>query len=185
MSKWKLGQAEVSQCKVPQFPIAHASRSFTRSFMERERGTAHSLQCDSSMLLLRMDNSACSLLVAIPISFHSQNQNPKNRLYCYVQEAKRWCCQQSFYFSHNILPVFWNRYKYDFSKSFQELYQISATGETDNLKATLIKLQEENRKLRLEYEVSTNNQPGNWVTCYLSTFMSQLFLTFKFFSSQF
>lgn len=47
----------------------------------------------------------------------------------------------------------------------EELYQISATGETDNLKATLIKLQEENRKLRLEYEVSANNQPA---TAYIS-----------------
>jgi len=43
---------------------------------------------------------------------------------------------------------------------FQELYQISSTGETDNLKSMLIKLQEENRKLRLEYEVSANSQPG-------------------------
>lgn len=42
----------------------------------------------------------------------------------------------------------------------QELYQISATGETDNLKAMLIKLQEENKKLRMEVEVSVNTQPG-------------------------
>ena len=42
----------------------------------------------------------------------------------------------------------------------QELYQISATGETDNLKAMLIKLQEENKKLRMEVEVSINTQPG-------------------------
>lgn len=43
----------------------------------------------------------------------------------------------------------------------QELYQISATGETDNLKAMLIKLQEENKKLRMEVEVTVNTQPGN------------------------
>lgn len=42
----------------------------------------------------------------------------------------------------------------------QELYQISATGETDNLKAMLIKLQEENKKLRMEVEVTVNTQPG-------------------------
>ena len=46
--------------------------------------------------------------------------------------------------------------------SFQELYQISASGETENLKTMLAKLQEENRKLRLEYEVFANNQPGQY-----------------------
>ncbi|KAJ7387118.1 Rab interacting lysosomal protein-like 1 [Desmophyllum pertusum] len=47
----------------------------------------------------------------------------------------------------------------------EELYQISSTGEADNLKTMLIKLQEENRKLRLEYEVSANTQPA---TAYIS-----------------
>ena len=44
--------------------------------------------------------------------------------------------------------------------SFQELYQISSGGETDHLKSMLTKLQEENRKLRLEYEVTANSQRG-------------------------
>lgn len=47
----------------------------------------------------------------------------------------------------------------------EELYQISATGETDNLKAMLIKLQEENKKLRMEVEVTVNTQPA---TAYIS-----------------
>ncbi|XP_067032357.1 RILP-like protein 1 [Acropora muricata] len=47
----------------------------------------------------------------------------------------------------------------------EELYQISASGETENLKTMLAKLQEENRKLRLEYEVFANNQPA---TAYIS-----------------
>lgn len=47
----------------------------------------------------------------------------------------------------------------------EELYQISATGETDNLKAMLIKVQEENKKLRMEFQVSINTQPA---TAYIS-----------------
>lgn len=47
----------------------------------------------------------------------------------------------------------------------EELYQISASGETENLKTMLAKLQEENRKLRMEYEVFANNQPA---TAYIS-----------------
>lgn len=47
----------------------------------------------------------------------------------------------------------------------EELYQISASGETENLKTMLAKLQEENRKLRLEYEVFASNQPA---TAYIS-----------------
>ncbi|KAL9981913.1 hypothetical protein ACROYT_G010677 [Oculina patagonica] len=47
----------------------------------------------------------------------------------------------------------------------EELYQISSTGETDNLKSMLIKLQEENRRLRMEFEVSANTQPA---TAYIS-----------------
>ena len=43
---------------------------------------------------------------------------------------------------------------------FQELYQLSSTGETDNLKTTLTKLQEENKKLRMQYEVTASTQPG-------------------------
>lgn len=47
----------------------------------------------------------------------------------------------------------------------EELYQISSTGEADNLKTMLIKLQEENKKLRLEFEISANSQPA---TAYIS-----------------
>lgn len=47
----------------------------------------------------------------------------------------------------------------------EELYQVSATGETDNLKSMLLKLQEENQKLRLEYEGCANSQPA---TAYIS-----------------
>ena len=43
---------------------------------------------------------------------------------------------------------------------FQELYQLSSTGETDNLKTTLTKLQEENKKLRMQFEVTASTQPG-------------------------
>ena len=52
--------------------------------------------------------------------------------------------------------------------SFQELYQISSGGETDNLKSMLTKLQEENRKLRLEYEVTANSQPGIWLISFIN-----------------
>ena len=52
--------------------------------------------------------------------------------------------------------------------SFQELYQISSGGETDHLKSMLTKLQEENRKLRLEYEVTANSQPGIWLISFIN-----------------
>lgn len=47
----------------------------------------------------------------------------------------------------------------------EELYQLSSTGETDNLKTTLTKLQEENKKLRMQYEVTASTQPA---TAYIS-----------------
>ena len=57
--------------------------------------------------------------------------------------------------------------------SLQELYQVSATGETDNLKSMLLKLQEENQKLRLEYEGCANSQPGTGNT-QTSNFLASL-----------
>lgn len=47
----------------------------------------------------------------------------------------------------------------------EELYQLSSAGETDNLKTMLIKLQEENKKLRVQYEVTASTQPA---TAYIS-----------------